>query len=78
MPVAHGKVEMKVHVPRRAYDYIKRNAADRGMGQFILDMVVCHEKQGAVAQHILSMEDKLARLVDYVEARTPSQEGRIV
>jgi hypothetical protein len=68
MPVAQGKVEMKCHVPRRAYDYIKRNCGERGMGQFILDIVVCHEKQGAMAQHIMSIEDKLARLVDHLEA----------
>jgi len=70
MPVAKGKVEMKCHVPRRAYDYIKRNCGERGMGQFILDIVVCHEKQGAIADHILSIEDKLARLVDRLEANS--------
>jgi hypothetical protein len=68
MPVAHGKVEMKVHVPKRAYDYIKRNSSGRGMGQFLLDMVICHEKQGAVAEHIVSIEDKLARLIDRLES----------
>jgi len=67
MPVAMGKVEMKVHVPKRAYDYIRKNSTDRGMGQFIFDLVLCHEKQGAVAQHIVSIEDTLARLVDRLE-----------
>jgi len=41
MTVAMGKVEMKVHVPKRAYDYIRKNSTSRGQGQFLLDLVIC-------------------------------------
>jgi hypothetical protein len=69
MPVAQGKVETKLHLPKRAFDYIKRHAGARGMGQFVMDMVLCHEKQGAMADRIVSIDDQLAELVEYVKGQ---------
>ena len=67
MPVAEGKVETKIHMPKRAYAYIKKHATERGMGQFMLELVACHEKQSGLTQRIVSIEDKLAKLIDYIE-----------
>jgi hypothetical protein len=48
MPVAKDKVETKLHIPKRAFAYIKRHAkrhaTERGMGQFIQELVLCHER----------------------------------
>ena len=66
MPVAKGKVEMKVHVPVKAYEYIKRRAGQRGMGQFLMDIVDCYNSQGDLAQRIIAMEENLDRLMDHL------------
>jgi hypothetical protein len=57
--IATNKHELRTFVPEPAYRFLKENAGAGGIGQFIYDICLAYQKQGA-------LDAKLERIERYV------------
>ena len=64
MSVSPGKVEARLFLPEATHRYLKSNCGSRGMGEFVHDIVLAYQKQGAVEARLERIEGRVLELLD--------------
>ena len=63
--IAAGKREARMYLPEGAHRYIKTNAGARGMGEFVADLCLYHQKQTALDARLDRIERVVLALLDH-------------